>query len=236
MIHNNNKQISAATEIEIGFLGWDYDHWEGLFYPDDLPQDWRFSYYSNEFRTVLIPWDYLQSVEPNTVQQWFEDVDDDFEFYVEVPLDISWERLSSLIDPFDGQLSGVLLSIAKQDKHPITYDVAKVRELIQNLQHITRLIVDHGRLGVLPEDVRNQLQTDCGCYVCHRNLDTIQCNSNLALIEINDSGMVEPRVIRELLEKCFKLEVDRQVLVFSGDKPNVSSARNAATVYQLMAG
>lgn len=43
------------TELLIGTAGWDNEKWIGGFYPQDLPEDWRFGYYTNRFRSVLVP-------------------------------------------------------------------------------------------------------------------------------------------------------------------------------------
>lgn len=239
---------SRPANIQFGFRGWQFDHWKGVFYPDDMPEEWWFSYYSNEFRTVLIPWDRLQATQADGVQDWFDDADDDFQFYIEVPLATAWDELRDLIAPLQTQLAGTVLTFpdtaseaGRGDRHKIKQsekgqDVAKAVDLIQNLQRITRLIVDYDKIQGLSPELRNLLQTQCGCYGYHTNLDSIQCDSKPVLIEVTDSELAEPRLIRDLLEKCFALDASSVVVFFSGDKPDVSSARNAQTVCQLLAG
>jgi len=56
MIHDNLQQNETAyveDSIRVGVFGWEHEHWIGTFYPDDLPEDWRLSYYANEFSVVL---------------------------------------------------------------------------------------------------------------------------------------------------------------------------------------
>jgi len=72
MIHDNT--------IRVGACGWDQTHWQGSFFPDDLPDDWRLSYYANEFSTVLVP-EYEWKAADVDFEQWAEDVPDDFRFY-----------------------------------------------------------------------------------------------------------------------------------------------------------
>jgi len=73
--------------INAGAYGWCHPHWHGVFYPDDLPaaedEDWRLSYYSNEFSAVLVPCDYWQTGAVLDCQHWLDDVHDDFQFFVE---------------------------------------------------------------------------------------------------------------------------------------------------------
>jgi len=40
--------------ILIGSLGWQHDAWQGDYYPEDLPPEWRLGYYSNEFPLLVI--------------------------------------------------------------------------------------------------------------------------------------------------------------------------------------
>jgi len=68
----------------IGTYGWNYDAWQGGFYADDLPSDWRFCYYSNAIRAVLVPgavWE-AGAADPG---QWMEDSDPEFRFVLELP-------------------------------------------------------------------------------------------------------------------------------------------------------
>lgn len=83
--------------ITLGAYGWRHAHWLNTFYPEDLPragdEDWRLSYYSNQFDTVLVPADYWQ-LKPEQLkqgqaelvvdcQQWLHDVPADFRFFIE---------------------------------------------------------------------------------------------------------------------------------------------------------
>lgn len=38
----------------IGSLGWQHEAWQGDYYPEDLPCEWRLGYYSNEFPLSVI--------------------------------------------------------------------------------------------------------------------------------------------------------------------------------------
>lgn len=40
--------------IRIGTSGWDYAHWTGVFYPDDMPEREYLTFYSKQFETVEI--------------------------------------------------------------------------------------------------------------------------------------------------------------------------------------
>ncbi|VAW62000.1 hypothetical protein MNBD_GAMMA08-2907 [hydrothermal vent metagenome] len=66
--------------IRVGACEWDHPQWLSHFYPDDLPEDWRLTYYANVFSTVLVPEAKWQA-ENVDFEQWAEDVPDSFRFY-----------------------------------------------------------------------------------------------------------------------------------------------------------
>jgi uncharacterized protein YecE (DUF72 family) len=56
--------------IRIGTSGWVYPHWQGVFYPTDLPQrDW-FSFYARSFDTVEINNSFYRLPAPATFEAW----------------------------------------------------------------------------------------------------------------------------------------------------------------------
>ena len=65
------------------------DVWSGDFYPENLPMDWRFCFYSNNLRAVLVPAEIWPQVLPQTISQWLEDCDAEFRFVLELPLALS---------------------------------------------------------------------------------------------------------------------------------------------------
>jgi uncharacterized protein YecE (DUF72 family) len=66
--------------IRVGACDWDHPHWQGSFYPDDLPSDWRLSYYANEFSVVLVP-QLKWRAQDADFEQWAEDAPEGFRFY-----------------------------------------------------------------------------------------------------------------------------------------------------------
>lgn len=72
MIHDKTTRV--------GSYGWDHPHWQGSFFPDDLPEDWRLSYYANEVSSVLVP-ENKWNVPDADLKQWADDVPAGFRFY-----------------------------------------------------------------------------------------------------------------------------------------------------------
>lgn len=54
----------------IGTSGYHYDHWKGVYYPEDLPKDKWFSYYARQFDTVEINNTFYRLPEAATFDAW----------------------------------------------------------------------------------------------------------------------------------------------------------------------
>ena len=69
--------------IDIAAYGWEGESWQG-FYPADLPEDWRLDFYSNEFRSVVVPLDMWQGITADVAEEWLDAVHAEFRFYFDV--------------------------------------------------------------------------------------------------------------------------------------------------------
>ena len=110
------------NSINSGAYGWRHQHWLKSFYPEDLPvngtEDWRLSYYSNEFNTVMVPFNYWQSGNTVDCEGWLHDVNDDFQFFVECHKSmleqLSAVELADYLKILQPQLSGLVFLQAKR--------------------------------------------------------------------------------------------------------------------------
>ena len=69
----------------VGTRGWEHDAWRETFYDALLPQEWRFCFFSNLIRSVLVPAGQWQAAAPEVLDQWMEDSDPEFRFVLELP-------------------------------------------------------------------------------------------------------------------------------------------------------
>src|SRR5687767_14193472 len=60
----------AGRRLRIGCSGWQYKHWRGDFYPEDLPQKRWFEHYASVFDTVEINNSFYRLPEAETFAQW----------------------------------------------------------------------------------------------------------------------------------------------------------------------
>lgn len=72
------------TKLHIGCSGWDYRHWQGLFYPLNLPQAQWLQYYMNRFNTVELNSTFYQFPKATTVHRWYSQAPDGFLYSLKV--------------------------------------------------------------------------------------------------------------------------------------------------------
>ncbi|WP_340105097.1 DUF72 domain-containing protein [Rhodohalobacter sp. 8-1] len=68
------------ADIYIGTSGWNYDHWKGAFYPEDLPKSDWLNHYCGQFDTVEVNNTFYNLPEPETLEDWVNRVPDNFTF------------------------------------------------------------------------------------------------------------------------------------------------------------
>jgi hypothetical protein len=76
-------ESSVAGVIRLGALDWRYKAWTGTFYPADMPEEWRLTYYNTQFNCVYLPRDAWQAAGAASWHQWHEDTHDQFRFLLE---------------------------------------------------------------------------------------------------------------------------------------------------------
>ncbi len=106
----------------IGTRGWNHVS-GGDFYPAELPDDWRFCFYSNNLRSVLVPQETWDSAQRTDVAQWLEDSDPAFRFVIELPATLglpltqgkheqALAQFLETLEPIAARTAGLLLRIA----------------------------------------------------------------------------------------------------------------------------
>jgi hypothetical protein len=104
-------------------VGLDAPNWERDFFPEDLPEDWRLDYYANEYPGILIPQDVW--AEGLDVEEWIENLSEDFEFHFQVTAGMPDESLKRLIQAADAlgtRLKGLLLESRDREGYSTLVD------------------------------------------------------------------------------------------------------------------
>jgi len=86
----------ADSGLLLGMAGWPRPDWEGGYFPEDLPQDWQFGYYSNDADCLLLRAGQWRGIDPDELEDWLQDVDEAFRFYVEAAEGVDEQVLETM--------------------------------------------------------------------------------------------------------------------------------------------
>ena len=82
MVSADASAHARPPVLRIGTSGWSYDHWRGVFYPENLPASERLAFYAARFATVEIDATFYRLPSADTVARWRDAVPQDFVFAV----------------------------------------------------------------------------------------------------------------------------------------------------------
>ena len=95
-----------VTQIRIGTSGWVYRHWQGLFYPANLPQKQWFAYYARSFDTVEINSTFYHLHNASVFEHWQQQAPDGFLYSIKASRIITHnQRLEGCQDTLETFLS-----------------------------------------------------------------------------------------------------------------------------------
>lgn len=89
--------MSSKKKIHIGTSGWHYEHWNDVFYPEDITAEQRLSYYAGHFNDVEINNTFYNLPDKKTLETWKKTVARDFTFAVKASRYIT--HMKKLKDP-----------------------------------------------------------------------------------------------------------------------------------------
>ena len=133
------EAMLTNTNLQLGACGWRHDHWQGSFYPDDLPADWQLAYYSNVFNVVLVPASCWRPAQGYDCAGWLDDVHDDFCFYLELPPGLDDEAATALFIEQAGWLQPQLGGVVLPGSGNALIEDKKMLTLLQTLAESTTL-------------------------------------------------------------------------------------------------
>jgi uncharacterized protein YecE (DUF72 family) len=74
--------MKKKGDAVIGTSGWNYAHWKGKFYPEDIPRTKWFQYYYSRFNTVELNTTFYHLPKPTTFEKWYKESPDGFIFSI----------------------------------------------------------------------------------------------------------------------------------------------------------
>jgi uncharacterized protein YecE (DUF72 family) len=100
----------VSPEYYVGCSGWHYDHWRGLYYPEELPKSKWLQFYAQQFTTVELNNSFYRLPSEKAFTAWRESTSDNFIFAVKVSRFITHiKRLKNLGSAVENFLSRACL-------------------------------------------------------------------------------------------------------------------------------
>jgi hypothetical protein len=234
------------SEIHVAARGWLHPSWQEDFYPDGLPEDWRLSYYSNEFRAVVVPaaeWTGLETVE---IERWTEDVSQTFLFYLEVEdLVADWGQIAKRIKPLGEYLGGFILRPLETDDDlsMLSANIAAASQLAQ----VSVLLPDGVKPSPSGRKLLNQYGVQCVWNVGDGSPDWVSetYDPKFVVVRVVGNNTFTARQWRETIEIAMQKGIRETntrgyegnqviLLVFDNEKPNLNDLRTATMIGELM--
>ena len=225
----------------IGAKGWDHHEWENTFYPDDLPKDWRLTYYANEFRAVLVPQDTWLAIEQNEINQWFEETGEQFIFFFEVgskkvtqeTLSEYQKKLAALLNAlqgFENRVGGILVKVVEPDQE------SAVLTAISNVLNRFSIAVDF--VATVPAIARRKMLAQWQANACWHGAESLNDTSTgkLALGMVDSQQIKSMRQLKTVLVEFIHYASQKPAcaLFFSGNPPSIELMRNAIVIDNLL--
>ncbi len=139
-------------KLFIGTSGWVYGHWEGIFYPEDLPSKTKLKYFSQHFKTAEINYSFYRLPQPSTYQNWYKQTPEDFLFAVKASRFITHvKRLSGVKEAWENFIENALN--LKEKLGPILFQFPpSFRATEENIKSLTEFLkllsLDRGRASI----------------------------------------------------------------------------------------
>jgi uncharacterized protein YecE (DUF72 family) len=92
MVGPSRTAEEAPKILLIGTSGFSYKHWEGEFYPKDLPGKQRLAYYATKFPTIEVSSTFHNFPEFRVLQRWHDSTPHGFKFSIRGPHDVTHVR------------------------------------------------------------------------------------------------------------------------------------------------
>ena len=198
----------SFKRLNIGAYGWKHENWSGKFYPDDLPQDWQLTYYSNAFNCVLVPVEYWCEQQIPDCEEWLESVHDEFRFHIACD-----ERLLECVTLEEFEIS---LNILKPALASLVFLPAENPGSESGIRQFASLIESLGIDVFGAGAVFDQVMLDRGGAIWQKPGDSH--NSRFACVDDDISDMRAARTIVEAFVQQFPSAED------TGESDEVSEA------------
>lgn len=235
------KVSQRDYRILMGTTSWRHGEWANeVFYPEDLPEDWYLSFYSNEFPVVLVTNDLWQN--EADITQLLEEVEEQATEGFKIVFECDWstaDNIESRVEKLESikEWVGGILIRAKRDD----FDLPEFRQQVASLKSRFQICIElnNGNTQGKNEIVKNFCDEHSISVCWNGEGDPIVPNDSTFWISRCDSDQDKKTTIQQLktvIAEMLKRETQsREHIIFiDGSPPNVEVVRNAMIMIDLM--
>lgn len=236
MDESKDGMQTAAASPGATFLAaavsWQHPAWDEGYYPEGLPGPWRLSYFSNEFRAVVVSATVLADLSADEVQRWDEDTSAEFRFFLELRDPATdWAALAELLAPIAPQIGGVILR-----PPAATPDLATLAPALHRAGELGPVALDlppGAELGLRGQRLLQELRVN---PVWSLDGDPPAWVAGPLAVARCDSRRHAPREWRAEVARCLDLGADNEtvLLMLEDDNPEIETLRVTTLIADML--
>lgn len=230
-----------SHRVVIGACSWLHQSWINDYYPEDLPEDWRLGFYSNEFPLVyLAAADWIDAVD---FSDWVEEVAETFRFILELPdYNLDETAYKQALDKAR-VLADYCLGLVIRLNPAACRDLNQLESRLKEAKCIAPVCIDSRNLTLAKE---------CQILLSRNNISEVWyaeedekivipedratfTRGNLALCRVS-GDQLDIASLRIVIEACLVAATNQRVsvLCIDGQPPSLELLRNANVLLNLL--
>ena len=168
--------------LSIGSRGYDYDKWEGVFYPVGLPPAKRLDFYAERCGTVLIQKTFRGLPEVDEVKFWEDSTPESFRFTFVAPAEIATthqlagpgavaavERFLDRVRPLQRRLGAIIHVVPR----PMRLHVSRIDEFLASIPRDVQHTLEFSATEWFVDRTREALERRDAGFSIHDNPDCV---------------------------------------------------------------
>ncbi len=237
-----------SVEIRIGTSGFYYEHWKGVFYPEDLPKSRFFEYYCRYFDTVELNSTFYHLPKAKTIEHWRSKSPDGFLFALKayraithykrlVDVEDELYRFLHLVKPLRPKLGPILFQLPPS----LHKDLNVLESFLHLLPPSYRFAVEFRHRSWYEEEIFDLLRK-FGVALCIHDFGKkqtpLEVTSDFVYIRFHGPsgryrGSYDDEVLREWAKKIVAFE--RDVFCYFNNDYEGNAVKNAFTLKAFVA-
>jgi len=221
--------------VLMGACGWNHEAWLDNFYSEDLPEDWRLGFYSNEFPVVYVAAE--QWLGSENLSEWSEDVAESFRFILEISAEVleDQQRFSCAIEKAK-ILNEFCLGLVFQLNQNICNDTNSFADRLKLAQAQAPVCVNTNNIALTKEFAEILAKYNVAEVWNGQSESTEYTQRGSLAISHISADKLDMKSLRKIIEHCLAVSNEDcvSVLCLDGNPPSLELLRQADIILNLL--